>query len=199
MAKKSMLGGLSTLLIAAFLYSQPLVGKALAENAPTVESVYPGLATGFLKSATLAKMDKGTLLQGKGVEIQASFAEKILGQVTPEIRKELEKSMFFLLEQEATQEFIKQDLEAMGISVKQPEKEMFIAYVNRLTKGLSVTEPEARAFYDSNKEMVGDSSFEQVKANIESFLLQQKKQETVEAHIANLGKDAHVQTQPRIG
>ena len=125
MSKKSMTQGLTTLLFAVFLYSQPLVGKALAENAPTIESVYPGLATGFLKSATLAKMDKGTLLQGKGVEIQASFAEKILGQATPEIRKELEQNMFFLLEQEAIQEFIRQDAEAMGISVKQPEKEMF--------------------------------------------------------------------------
>ena len=192
MAKKPMLGGLSTLLIAAFFYSQPLAGNVLAENTPTVESVYPGLAMGFLKSATLAKMDEGTLLQGKGVEIQASFAEKIFGQAPPEMRKELEKSMFFLLEQEAAQEFVKQDAETMGISANQPEKEMFIAYVNGLTKGLTVTEAEARTFYDGNKEMVGDSPFEQVKASIEPFLLQQKKQKTVEAHIEKLGKAGQV-------
>ncbi|HIJ20697.1 MAG TPA: thioredoxin family protein [Deltaproteobacteria bacterium] len=159
---------------------------------PSVEESYPGLATGFLKSATLAEMDKETLLQGDGVEIQASFAEKDFGQAPPEIRKGLEKNMFFLLEQKAILEFIKQDAETMGISVKQPEQEMVRAYVNQLTKDLTVTEAEMRTFYDGNKEMVGDTPFEQVKGSIEPFLLQQKKQEVVEAHIANLGKGAHV-------
>ena len=100
--------------------------------------------------------------------------------------------MFFLLEQEATQEFIKQDAKAMGISVDLPEGEMFQAYVNGLTKGLTVTEVEARAFYAGNKEMMGGMPFEQVKASIEPFLLQQKKQEIVDARIANLGKAPHV-------
>lgn len=192
MTRKPMTRGLTTLLFAVFLYSQPLVGNVLAENAPTLESVYPGLATGFLKSATLAEMDEGTLLQGNGVKIQATFAEKILGQAPPEIRKGLEKNLFFLLEQEAIQKFIEQDAEAMGISAKQPEQEMVRAYVNQLTKDLTVSEAETRSFYDGNKEMVGDRPFEQVKGSIEPFLLRQKKQEIVEAHIANLGKASHV-------
>ena len=192
MIKKRMVWGLATLLVSVFLYSQPLVPSVLAESASTVESIYPGLSTGVLQSATLADMDKGTLLQGDGVEIQTSFAEKIFGEVTPEIRKELEKNMFFLLEREATREFIRRDARAMGISVDQPEKEMGQAYVKRLTKGLTVTEAEARAFYDSNKEMVGGMPFEEVKGSIEPFLLQQKKEDIVDAHIANLGEEAHV-------
>ncbi len=64
MIKKQMTWGLATLLVSVFLYSQPLVPNTLAENAPTVESVYPGLATGVLLSATLAEMDNGTLLRG---------------------------------------------------------------------------------------------------------------------------------------
>ena len=192
MIKKQMAWGLATLLVVTIFYSQPLVPNVLAESAPAVESVYPGLATGVLKSATLSDMNKGTLLQGDGVEIQASFAEKIFGQVTPDIQKELEKNMFFLLEQEATREFIKRDAKAMGISVDQPEKEMGQAYVKRLTKGLTVTEAEARKFYDSNKEMVGGMPFEEVKGSIEPFLLQQKKQEIVDAHIADLGKEINV-------
>lgn len=192
MIKKQMVWGLATLLVSVFLYSQPVVSNALAESTPTVESVYPGLATGVLQSATLAEMDKGALLQGDGIEIRENFTEKIFGQVTPDIQKELEKNMFFLLEQEAIQKLIERDAKAMGISVDQPEKEMGQAYVNRLTRGLTVTEAEARAFYDSNKEMVGGMPFEQVKESIEPFLLQQKKQEIIDAHIANLGKEAHV-------
>jgi thiol-disulfide isomerase/thioredoxin len=192
MIKKQMAWGLATLLVSIFFYSQPLVPSALAESAPTVESVYPGLATGVLQSAILAEMDKGTLLQGDGVEIQASFAEKILGQAKPELRKELEKSMFFLLEQEAIKELISRDAKAMGISVDQPEREMGQAYVNRLAGGLTVTEAEVRAFYDSNKEIVGGIPFEQVKENIEKFLLYQKKQEFMDAHIKELGKKARI-------
>jgi len=192
MTKKSMIQGLAVLLISAFFYSTPLVQEAGAENASAVETVYPGLATGVLKSATLADMDKGTLLQGDGVEIRENFTERIFGQVTPDIQKELEKNMFFLLEQEATREFIKRDAKAMGIPVDQPEKEMGQAYVKRLTKGLTVTETEARAFYDNNKEMVGGMPFDQVKGSIEPFLLQQKKQDILDTHIANLGKEINV-------
>lgn len=192
MIKKRMAWGLTTLLVATLFYSQPLVTSALAESAPTVESVYPGLATGVLQSATLAEMDKGTLLQGDGVEIQASFAEKSLGQAKPEIRKELKKNMFFLLEQEAIQGLIRWDAKAMGISMDQPEKVIGKVYADRLTKGIKATEAEVRAFYDSNKEMVGGMPFDQVKENIEKFLLYQKKQEFLDAHIKDLGKKARI-------
>jgi len=65
-------------------------------------------------------------------------------------------------------------------------------YVNRLTRGLTVTEAEARAFYDSNRKMVGGMPFDQVKGSIEQFLLQQKKQEFLDAHIKGLGKKARI-------
>ena len=78
--------GLAPLLAAVFFQLQPLLPNALAESGPTVESVYPGLATGVLQSARLMDMEKGTLLQGDGIEIQASFAEKIFGKLTPEVR-----------------------------------------------------------------------------------------------------------------
>jgi thiol-disulfide isomerase/thioredoxin len=176
----------------SFFYSQPLLPSARAENAPTVESVYPGLAKGVLQSATLSEMDKGSLLKGDGVEIQSSFADKILGMVKPEIRKRLERNMFSLLEQEATREFIKRDAEAMGISMDQPEKETGKAYIDRLTEGVKTAKEEVRAFYDSNKEMLGGMPFDQVRENIEQFLLHQKKQEFLNNYIKGLGKKARI-------
>jgi len=192
MVKKQMAWGLATLLVSIFFYSQPSVTSALAETAPALKSIYPGLATGVLQSAILVEMDKGTLLQGDGVEIQESFAEKSLDQVKPEIREELKKNMFFLLEQEAIQELIKRDAKAMGISMDRPEKERGKVYADRLTKGVKTTEAEVRAFYESNKETVGGIPFEQVKDNIEKFLLYQKKQEFMDAHIKELGKKARI-------
>ena len=192
MIKKRMVWGLAALLISVFFYSQPLLPSALAENAPTVESVYPGLAKGVLQSATLSKMDKGFLLQGDGVEIKASFADKMLGTVKPEIRKKLEKNMFSLLEQEATRVIIERDAKAMGISMDQPEKKTGNAYIDRLTKGVKTTKEEARAFYDTNKEMLGGMPFDQVRENIEQFLLHQKKQEFLDVYIRGLGKKARI-------
>ncbi|MBW2112822.1 MAG: hypothetical protein JRH00_15580 [Deltaproteobacteria bacterium] len=39
-------------------------------------------------------MDKDTLLQGDGIEVKASFAEKTFSQVPPAFRKEVEKNLF---------------------------------------------------------------------------------------------------------
>ena len=188
MIKKWMSWGLATLLISVFFYSQPFVQSVLAENVPTVESVYPGLAKGVLQSATLSEMDKGSLLQGDGIEIQVSFAEKILDTVRPEIRKKLERNMFSLLEQEATRVFIERDAKAMGIPTDQPEKQIGKAYIDHLTKGVKTTKKEVRAFYDTNREMLGGMPFDQVRENIEQFLLHQKKQEFLNDYIRGLGK-----------
>ncbi len=76
MTRKPMTWGLATLLAAVFFQLQPLLPNALAESGPTVESVYPGLATGVLQLARLTDMEKGTLLQGDGIEIQASLSSR---------------------------------------------------------------------------------------------------------------------------
>lgn len=192
MIKKRIAWGLATLLASVFSCSQPLVPNAQAETAPTVESVYPGLAAGVLQSAQMVDMEKELLLRGDGIEIQENFTESIFAQVTPDIQKELEKSMFFLLEQEATRVFIKRDAKAMGISIDQPEEEIGKAYLDRLTKGVKTTKTEVRAFYNSNREMVGGMPFDQVKGSIEQFLLQQKKQEFLNDYIKGLGKKARI-------
>lgn len=188
MIKRRMAWGLAALLVSIFFYWQPLAMNAFAENAPTVESVYPGLAKGALQSATLCEMDKGAVLMGDGIEIEISFADKLLAMVKPEIRKNLERNMFALLEQEATRVLIDRDAKAIGLSMDQPEKQMGKAYIDLLTKGIKTTETEVRAFYDSNKEMLGETPFDQAKEIIEQFLLHQKKQEFLDVHVSGLGK-----------
>ena len=154
----------------------------------TVEGAYPGLATGILKLARLTNMKKDVLLQAYQVEIREDFAREMLGQVSPEMRKELEKSLFFLLEQEAMQRLIKQDAVSMGIQADHPKNEMLKAYIERLTGGLTVNEAEMKAFYETNKEMFGGKPFDQIKGSIEPFLLEQKKVEALDTHIEDLGK-----------
>jgi thiol-disulfide isomerase/thioredoxin len=180
---------LTVLLTTVFLLTCPSepawADKSVAVN---VEGAYPGLATGVLKSARLTDMEKGILLQAYQVEIRDDFAMEMLAQAPPEMRNELEKNLFFLLEQEAMERLIKQDAMSMGIPSDQPKNELLKAYVERLTGRLTVNEAEIKAFYELNKEMFGNMTFDQIKGSIEPFLLEQKKVEALDAHIADLGK-----------
>jgi len=154
----------------------------------TVEGTYPGLATGVLKLARLTDMEKDVLLKAYQIDIKSDFAKESLEQAPPEMRKELGKNLFFLLEQEATERLIQQEAVSMGISPDQPKKMMLKAYVERLTGGLKVNESEIKAFYEINKEMFGSTPFDQVKGSIDAFLLQQKKVEALDTHVEELGK-----------
>ncbi len=163
-------------------------GLAGADEPVTVEEAYPGLATGVLRWARPTDMEKGILLQAHQAQIREDFAGEILGQAEPEIRKQLEKNLFLLLEQKAMEMLIRQDALSMGIPADQPKEEMLKAYVERLTKGLTVNEAEIKAFYENNKEMVGGMPFDQVRGSIEPFLIEQKKMAVLDDRIEGLGK-----------
>jgi len=74
----------------------------------------------------------------------------------------------------------------------QEKRTLLAAESQNLTKGVKTTQTEVRAFYDSNKKMLGGMPFDQVKENIEQFLLHQKKQEFLDDYIKSLGRKAHI-------
>ena len=178
--------------VGTILWTTTPVTTALSAGALTVGEAYPDFSEGILESAKLEKMDKSLLLKTNGFEIRDSFIKEIFGQVAPEIRKELEKNMLFLLDQEAMEELITQDAKSMGIATEPPNEQMFQTYIDRVTKGATVSEKAAKTFYDENKEMVGGMPFDQVKEAIQGLLLQQKKQDTLQAHIQGLAKKAQM-------
>jgi thioredoxin 1 len=193
MIKQKRLQWITTILaVVAILWISTPISAALSAEAPTMGKAYPDFSEGILKSAKLEKMNKSLLLKTKGFEIRDSFVEGIFGQVTPEIRKELEKNMLFLLDQEVMERLIKDDAKSMGIATEPPSEQMFQAYIDRVTKEVTVPEKAAKAFYDENREMVGGVPFDQVKEPIQGLLLQQKKQEALQAHIQGLAGKAQM-------
>jgi thiol-disulfide isomerase/thioredoxin len=178
--------------VGTILWTSTPVTTALSAGTLTMGEVYPDFSEGILESAKLEKMDKRLLLKTNGFEIRDSFVKEKLGQVAPEIRKELEKNMLFLLDQEAMEKLITQDAKSMGIATEPPNEQMFQTYIDRVTKGATVSEKSAKTFYEENKEMVGGMPFDQVKEAIQGLLLQQKKQETLQAHIQGLAKKAQM-------
>jgi thiol-disulfide isomerase/thioredoxin len=164
----------------------------MSAEANTLGETYPEFSEGILKSAKLEIMDNGLLLKADGFEIKDSFIKESLGQLAPEVQKDLKKNLLFLLDQEAMEKLIMQDAKSLGIATEPPNEQMFQAYIDRVTKGVTVPEDAAKTFYDENKDMVGGMPFDQVKDSISGLLLQQKKQEALQAHIQDIAQKAQM-------
>ena len=61
---------------------------AAQAKAATVEAVYPGLATGVLKSARLVNLDNGVLLESGTVQIDESLLKKTFDNADPKLREQ---------------------------------------------------------------------------------------------------------------
>ena len=159
----------------------------------TVEARYPGLASGLLGSAGLESMDNAVLLVADGIKINRAELTGMIEKQEPKLRRQLEKNLFFLLEQEATTRILLREAEKAGVSAKDGDKSRALqTFFDRKSAAVSVSSDEARAFYQANKEAVGSSPFEQVEGEIRQYLLQNKKQEVVASYIASLKDSLHI-------
>ncbi len=157
-------------------------------RAATLDSRYPGLATGLLKSAELASLDENVLLTFKDVAITRTELLDGIKDQEPALRAQLEKNLIFLLEQEAVRRILLSEAKKAGIAAADGDENRAIqALFEQRTRDLAVSENEALAFYASNKEMMGGAPFEQVAAMIRQYLLQDKQQKAVARYIDGLG------------
>lgn len=184
------LQGIGCLFLVCFHISQV---TAESPKNQTVEQAYPFLASNILKSAKMLNMEKGLLLTLDGMEIPESRLTEMVGKAEPSIRPELRKNLFFLLEQETMRKILVREAEHSGISLQGLNDEQVIqAYLNHLVRGVTVSDMEAKAFYEENKELVGGASFEQVEEAIQQVLLERKKARAVDDHIQDLVRRADI-------
>jgi thioredoxin 1 len=168
--------------------------SASSEPLMTVEGTYPGLATGVLKAAELKEMPAGLIFKAEKLEIHESqLREKIAG-ADPKIREQLDKNLFFLLEQEATMKILVYEARNSVRDAKTlSDTEALKTHLDSISQQASVSETELKAFYEDNREMVGGMPFDQVKNGIHEFLLQQKKAEAIDTYITDLGNRNTIQ------
>lgn len=165
------------------------VGASWASDSPTVEQKYPHLATGMLQFAELAPLEENTLLVAGDVSISQMEIMNAVKEQAPPLRQQLEKNLFFVLEQEAVQRVLLNEAKKKGISAAGGDDEGAIqALFESVTAEVKVSDEEAQSFYGSHKEMVGGAPFEQVKEGIRQYLLQDKRQEAVDAYLESLTK-----------
>jgi thioredoxin 1 len=164
-----------------------------APAGPTVEDLYPGLASQSLKFARPAKLPKGTLLTAGSLTILEADLNRAMQQTGPDIKKQLAKNSFFLLENMATSRLLLQEAYQAGSKKEKDENQVIMKYLNEKIKSDPVSDLEVKTFYDENREMVGGAPLDKVKDMLQGYLAQQKKQEALHIYIQNMGKSSAIQ------
>lgn len=176
--------------------SEPVAEKApeptvpaptIPADAPLLSEIYPTLTSRALQQARLTDLADDVLLQAEGVSITESDLMEELEQAPPEMREQLRKNAFFILGQKATTEILTAMAQNKMEEDSLPQDQLLKKYFDDITGDITVTDAEIEAFYDENRDMVGDAPLDQVKSQIEMHLEQQKQQQAIEDHISALG------------
>lgn len=160
----------------------------------TVESAYPGLASGALTYALLGMLPEGILLRAGEVTITTKDLDAEIAKAPAHLREQLKKYKFFLLEQTATAKLLllvaqKDAAEKKKDISGKTDNDVITEYLQNLAAAIQVTDKEVTDFYEENKTMVPSGvSFEQVKEEIRAHLLNQKQQKAVREHIVTIAK-----------
>ncbi len=188
-------------LLAAFLTLSSAGCNAANEYSAagqTVDLACPGLASVSLGQAVLAKLPGGVLLRSGDVSLKTKDLEAEIAKAPPETREQLKKNSFFLLEQMATGKLLakvaRQDAAAKNVDISgKSDNEIIQKYFEGLTAGITASDSEAAAFYRENRDACGGATLEQMKGQLNQYLIQQKKQEFAANHVRNLGQTVPIE------
>jgi len=159
------------------------------DDAPTLAETYPALASGALAQARLMTLPDGVLLQAEGLAITTADLHDTLAQSPAHVRDQMRRYALLILEQQATEPLLvlqaRKRLGGRGL----PEDRLLQVYFEELTSAAFVSESEIEAFYNQNSAMMGGAALAQIRPRIREHLLQEKRQEMVEGHIREIGRD----------
>ena len=164
------------------------------EKANEMEKAYPGLASGVLTHARLAELPEGNLLRSEQVGIMVEELTKAVEEAPAQVRKQLKKNAFFLLEQLAARKLLIQAAKnAPDAQEASDENALVQSYLQGIVAKVSVTDAEMMDFYQKNRNMFGEATFDQLKKQLHQHLVQEKQQEAVAEHIRSFGKRVRIQ------
>ena len=171
---------------------EPSAPNAQAQKKPTlVGEVYPGLASSSLTYAKLADLPTGVVLRAEGLTVNQKEVADQIAQAPAEMRPQLEKNGFFLLENLATRQLLVTLAKAKPSepnAASASEKETIQQYLKGLVGNVPVSDAEVAQFYLENKDACGGATLDQVKDQLKHLVLQQKQQNLVDEHIRTLGQ-----------
>ena len=152
-----------------------------------VEETYPGLSLGMLKNAKLTKMKPETLAETGGTQITGAQLQSMISELPPEFLPQLKKNLIFLLEQRVAKTVLIQEAKSAGVPTEgAADEDVIQALALHVTQSATVPDEDIQKFFDSNKAMIGEAPYEEVKEPIRAMLLQEKQQEALNAYLEQL-------------
>jgi thioredoxin 1 len=182
--------GLSALCVRA---GEPAAPKADVQKKPAaVCDVYPGLASSSLTYARLSDLPSGALLEAGGIIISPKEVADEIAQAPEEMRAQLQKNGFFLLENLATRRLLALQAKAKTPEQKEAtisdERELIQKYLQGLVANVEASDAEVAKFYEENKDACGGATLDQVKDQLKQLVVKQKQESLVDEHVRTLGQ-----------
>jgi thioredoxin 1 len=167
------------------------VGAADTQPVQTVKDAYPNLATDALLYARLKDLPPDVLLESGAFTIIPDDLNGRIKQAPKGLWPQMKRNLFFVLEDVAAQALL--TYEAIEWAKKNnqapaADKDPVPAYLASMTANLTVSDEEAKAFFDKNTEMAAGATFDKAKDDLKKFLLDQKRADAVRAHITGIGQ-----------
>jgi thioredoxin 1 len=157
-----------------------------------VSDVCPLLDSGPLSLAHVADLPEGVVLQAGEITISQTDVETEVTKAPSDLRQQLARNRLLVLEQLAVKQLLARQAEQWAKTTKreadETEAARVQAYLGSIASGVTVTDADLRRFYDENKEMLGGASFEQVRPQLSSYVLRQKRDEAKQRHIDSVGE-----------
>jgi thioredoxin 1 len=188
----------SSAIIAVLLAVIPCFAQVTDSNSiKTVEQLYPNLAAGVLTYAKVSVLPERVLLKSEGIEISSNDIDKSISGQPEQIQAELKKNAFFVLEQETTGKILKkvaaQKLSEKGKDVNSMDDNQLVrSFFEELAKDIKVTDKDVEIFYKENESVFCGTPLKSVRKQIESYVLQDKKQRFVDQYIETLGQKLEI-------
>jgi len=153
---------------------------------------------GPLRQAKLTSLPNGLVLRAGKVEINEKQLTSEIAKAPAEMQERLKKNGFFVLENMAVRTVLLAEAHTWagktGRNTKQDTAETLTkAYLQSLVAEVRVTAAEVRAFYDANPDAVGGAAYETVAKDLQDYVLQQKKQEMITAHVQTVSERTTVE------
>lgn len=167
------------------------VNLAIGSEGATVDERFPHLATGILKSSSMANLKEGVVLTAGDIRITGDEIKESVSNANRKIRSQLKKNLFYVLEKKATEKLVAREAYKAGYGKTKREDRVVKAFLQHKFSGMKVSDNEAKAFYEENEATIG-VPFEQVKDVITSYVVQEKTDEAIKNYIAKLGRDTDI-------
>ena len=170
-------------------------GTSVAEEEEplTLERRYLGLSSGPLRQAKLVDLPAGTLLRAGSVVVTEEQVRDQIARADEQIRPQLDRNRFYLLEQLGVRALLLGEAQAWAetqpVSAGEETPASPVeAYLRSVAAKVGVSDEEVRVFFEENETMFGGATFEQVAQMLGPYVLSEKQDEAVAAHVNALSK-----------